>query len=218
VDSNGKIDEAAEGENGTESNGAETKSKTKKKKKKKNLSDSSIESNGEINDVAVTEKANGDVGNEDLLSFDETVISNLQKQFEKVAAEAGMPRTPVNIAVTKKRKRAKSADKLATVGNGDSVVGKSGEKSVKKVRFSMKNNLVWKPQTPLPPQSLRLPPSATPRGSALKKGVPPGPIKESPPTVKRIKAKGSSVKKARKGLKSVSPAVKRLRKLQSLSV
>ncbi|KAJ7542451.1 hypothetical protein O6H91_10G107300 [Diphasiastrum complanatum] len=53
------------------------------------------------------------------------------------------------------------------------------EKKVKKVRFSLKHNLAWKPKSPLPPQSLRLPPSSTPRGSALKKGVPPGPIKAS---------------------------------------
>ncbi|KAJ6817175.1 ribosomal RNA processing protein 1-like protein [Iris pallida] len=196
----------------------ETETKSKVKKKKNVLSSSAVESNGEIivsnggtktkskdkknkkkTPGSAAESAAGDLmSNDEVLAFDETVISNLQKQFEKVAAEAGMasPATPVNVTVTKKRKRVKSADSKV---NGVSTAEKSeGGKSVKKVRFSMKNNLVWKPQTPLPPQSLRLPPSATPRGSALKKGVPPGPVKGSPATVKKIKAKGSSVKKVRK--------------------
>ncbi|KAJ6797264.1 ribosomal RNA processing protein 1-like protein [Iris pallida] len=196
----------------------ETETKSKMKKKKNVLSSSAVESNGEIivsnggtktkskdkknkkkTPGSPAESAAGDLmSNDEVLAFDETVISNLQKQFEKVAAEAGMasPATPVNVTVTKKRKRVKSADSKV---NGVSAAEKSeGGKSVKKVRFSMKNNLVWKPQTPLPPQSLRLPPSATPRGSALKKGVPPGPVKGSPATVKKIKAKGSSVKKVRK--------------------
>ncbi|KAH7332177.1 hypothetical protein KP509_20G073500 [Ceratopteris richardii] len=47
---------------------------------------------------------------------------------------------------------------------------------VKRVRFALKKNLVWTPSTPLPAENIRMPPSATPRGSALKKGVPPGPI------------------------------------------
>lgn len=162
----------------------------------------------------------------DVVSFDEMVMSNLQKQFEKVAAEAGLAiigpgpgATPV--ATLKKRKKAKSADVQASKTNGSpgrTATVKNGDSSVKRVRFSLKNNLVWKPHSPLPPQSLRLPPSATPRGSALKKGVLPGPIKESPPTVKKAKMKANSVKKARKSTKSISPAVKRLRKLQSLSV
>lgn len=59
--------------------------------------------------------------------------------------------------------------------NGASIENMSVKKA-KKVHFSLKHNLVWRPSTPLPPHSLRVPPSATPRGSALKKGVPPGPI------------------------------------------
>ncbi|XP_010265401.1 PREDICTED: ribosomal RNA processing protein 1 homolog B [Nelumbo nucifera] len=169
---------------------------------------------------------------ENLIPLSESLISNLQVQFEKVAAEVGMgedgisaygsPTSPVD-SVSKKRKRSKNVDgqvsNSADLSNqGGSAAGKSVEKSAKKVRFSMKNNLVWKPHNPLPPQSLRLPPSATPRGSALKKGIPPGPIREIPSTTKKLKKRASSVKKARKGPKSVSPAIKRLRKLQSLSV
>lgn len=64
--------------------------------------------------------------------------------------------------------------------NGSTSVtgGLNGNSSgkVKRVRFALKKNLVWTPSSPLPPESVRVPPSATPRGSALKKGVPPGPI------------------------------------------
>ena len=114
----------------------------------------------------------------------------------------------------KKRKRTKSLKGKASQDSADldgeeSAVAKSGEKSTKKVRFSMINNLVWKPHNPLPPQSLRLPPSATPRGSALKKGVPPGPIREMPLPTKKPK-----LKRARKAIKGVAP-VKRLKKLKS---
>ncbi|ONK77390.1 uncharacterized protein A4U43_C02F6040 [Asparagus officinalis] len=211
----GKLEDAVNGENSLENNSLETKSKTKKKKKKKDFSDSASESNGVSGDATVEQDVdNGDeMGSDDLVNFDENVISNLQKQFEKVAAEAGLDLSTTPVAERKKRKRAKSASKLASVNNEE-----NEEKSVKKVRFSMKNNLVWKPQTPLPPQSLRLPPSATPRGSALKKGVLPGPIRETPPTTKRINAKGSSVKKGRKCLKGVSPSAKKILKLQNFSV
>ncbi|XP_031480575.1 uncharacterized protein LOC116250783 [Nymphaea colorata] len=200
------------------------------------------------------------------IQLDKTVISNLQKQFEKVAAEVGMSLdTPTELATpnsqahatSKKRKRGKSVNGVVgqiphlseqgslssspdslvgalskkrkrskSVGedvNGSpvsqgistSATGKSGDKSAKKVRFAMKNNLIWKPHSPLPPQSLRLPPSATPRGSALKKGIPPGPIrvvKESPKS-KKVKQRSSSLKKSRKVPKSVSPSVKRIWKL-----
>ncbi|KAE8793109.1 hypothetical protein D1007_32319 [Hordeum vulgare] len=140
--------------------------------------------------------------------------------FEKAAAEAGMPVTPVTAIVAKKRKRSKSADRSSESSGGDvgskgNVPAQDGDKSGKKVRFSMKSNLVWNPPTPLPPQCLRLPPSATPRGSALKSGVRPGPIKESSTQVKKAKAKAKSAKKVLK--KSPSSAVKRLRKLQTFS-
>ncbi|KAG1364470.1 ribosomal RNA processing protein 1 [Cocos nucifera] len=209
------------------SSGTEKKGKSKNKK--------SLDSNTETNDAEQFTEYNNVVNGDatethDLINFDECVISSLQKQFEKAAAEAGMandnerlsalPASLVTNAMPKKRKRAKSADRKTTASGSDadggSIAGESRVKSVKKVRFSMNNNLVWKPQSPLPPQSLRLPPSVTPRGSALKKGIPPGPIKETPPKVKKIKVKADSVKKVRKR-SAVSSAVKHLLKLQSLS-
>ncbi|KAG9456373.1 hypothetical protein H6P81_000881 [Aristolochia fimbriata] len=180
---------------------------SKKNKKRKKASKQVLENGGEKVD-------NGDEPNDSLtdngnpITLDESVISNLQKQFEKAAAEAGMdmdaifvpmPTGPVNATSSKKRRRAKSMDgtdgKQASAQQSDdeveggNEVGKSGDKSSKKVRFAMKKNLVWKPHSPLPPQSLRLPPSATPRGSALKKGVPPGPISENPAVKKKMKQK-----------------------------
>ncbi|XP_026404108.1 ribosomal RNA processing protein 1 homolog B-like isoform X3 [Papaver somniferum] len=162
-----------------------------------------------------------------IIDFNETVISNLQMQFEKVAAEVGMdlidtssevlPTLPINGTVSKKRKRARSADRMSSLGkdvSGGGLTEKSGEKSAKKVRFSMKSNIVWKPQTPLPPQSLRLPPSATPRGSALKKGLSPGPIRESALVPKMVNQRPSTVKKVRKSPKGAAPTVKRLRKMR----
>ncbi|XP_030943938.1 ribosomal RNA processing protein 1 homolog [Quercus lobata] len=218
------------------------KTSTKKKKKQKNeISDMIIENGptGVENENVVI--ANGDnsvdeiVSDGSLIEFNESVISNLQMQFEKVAAEAGLendvasarnlPKIKVNGTVSKKRKRTKSMDgkqsqnhELNTEGDAEGgMTAKSGEKSAKKVRFSMKNNLVWKPQSPLPPQSVRIPPSVTPRGSALKKGVPPGPIREMLPATKMMKKRAVAVKKVRKGKKSISPAAKRVKKLKSRS-
>ena len=182
--------------------------------------ENAIIANGDIssNGMTVTDETN--------LIFNESVISNLQMQFEKVAAEVALdkdglgsydsPEITVRTTVSKKRKRARSADgrdtsNLSKTGGED---GKNIEKSAKRVRFSMKNNLVWKPHSPLPPQNLRLPPSVTPRGSALKKGIPPGPIREMPLVTRKMKQK----KKGRKGVKAISPAIKRLRKLQTRSV
>ncbi|XP_050259600.1 uncharacterized protein LOC126704611 [Quercus robur] len=218
------------------------KTSTKKKKKQKNeISDMIIENGptGVENENVVI--ANGDnsvdeiVSDGSLIEFNESVISNLQMQFEKVAAEAGLEndvasarnlaKIKVNGTVSKKRKRTKSMDgkqsqnhELNTEGDAEGgMTAKSGEKSAKKVRFSMKNNLVWKPQSPLPPQSVRIPPSVTPRGSALKKGVPPGPIREMLPATKMMKKRAVAVKKVRKGKKSISPAAKRVKKLKSRS-
>lgn len=194
------------------------KIKMSKKKKKNESSDSDKEkssTNKENKDVVL---ANGSkeqiVGDGDLIPINETVISNLQQQFEKIAAEAGLEsdvpsscdlrKVTVSSTVSKKRKRGKSIDRLQQSGEGDAEGGgtaMTGEKSAKKVRFSMKNNLIWKPQSPLPPQSLRLPPSVTPRGSALKKGVPPGPIREIPTQPKKKKVRAVTVKKARKAIK-----------------
>ncbi|KAL0552115.1 hypothetical protein IC582_011212 [Cucumis melo] len=162
-----------------------------------------------------------------MITFDETVISNLQMQFEKVAAEADFGDSIVSPVIStngsvKKRKRAKNVDELqkhdvalpSEAQAEGNTAAKSEEKSVKKVRFSMKNNLVWKPHNPLPPESLRLPPSVTPRGSALKKGIPPGPILEFPATTKRTKRRAVSMR-TKKGVRSLP--VKRLKKLKSKS-
>uniref|UniRef100_J3M287 Uncharacterized protein n=2 Tax=Oryza brachyantha TaxID=4533 RepID=J3M287_ORYBR len=198
--------------------------KEKKKKKKVEVVDGGDVAEHSTDAPAKEDQQMGD--GTDAITFDETLMSNLQKQFEKAAAEAGMVNgggdssvSPVSSKAAKKRKRAKSADRLAASDGDDgssesNAISQDGEKSGKKVRFSMKNNLVWKPHNPLPPQCLRLPPSATPRGSALKKGVQPGPIKETPTPLKKTKPKAKSAKKV---LKKPSSAVKRLRKLQNFS-
>ncbi|CAN4114673.1 unnamed protein product [Withania somnifera] len=214
-------------ENGT--NELESNKRGKKKKKKRGFSDnlSTVEniSSGDKEENMIT--TNGDSSNYELvtenkLTFNEDMISNLQMQFEKVAAEVASDEyndsshTPT-ISVKKKKKRGKIVEGMEfciPVVSGEGDVGtKSAEKSSKKVRFAMKNNLVWKPNSPMPSQDLRLPPTLTPRGSALKKGVPPGPIRETPPSMKKMKQK----KKGRKILRTVSPAMKRLKRLKAMS-
>lgn len=211
-----------------ESNGAGHGKMNKSKMQNKKIVDSFAEDNGAeatIRDsgaIANTENSILDSSDSnDMISFDDTLLSNLQIQFEKVAAEAGMASGSI-AKVSKKRKRAMNTNNKHVFLNSENVdggieAGKNAEMNIKKVRFSMNKNLIWKPQNPLPPQNLRLPPSVTPRGSALKKGLSPGPIRESPPTVKKIKVKGSSVKKGRKNLKTVSPAVRSFRLLQGFS-
>lgn len=210
------------------------KEKKKKKNKKGNAAD---DLNGEIVDDGNKNVVNENGGNsnveqveESAVVLNESVISNLQKQFEKVAAEAGLDDSVASVCVTpeatgivsKKRKRTKNSNSKGKTsqdfvlnggGADESAVAKSGEKSSKKVRFSMKNNLVWKPHSPLPPQSVRIPPSVTPRGSALKKGVPPGPVREMPLQAKKMKAK-----KGRRTIIGGVPSVKRLKKLKSRSM
>lgn len=208
--------------------------KKKKKKKAKEGSDSQKHQMVKENDNGNVIIANGESASNGIISdgndvtFSELFKSNLQMEFQKVADEEGLDKDGEsslpdlstvaisNVKVPRKRKRVRSADAReshnADLSEQGGTAMKSGEKSAKKVRFSIKNNLVWKPQSPLPPQSLRIPPSVTPRGSALKKGVPPGPIREMPPAVKRVKKK-----KVRKVMKTTSPAIKRLRKLQTLS-
>ncbi|KAL8216917.1 hypothetical protein R6Q57_023754 [Mikania cordata] len=218
------------------------KSSKKKKKKKKEKEEAKLglcsekHESGKENDngnmiVSNVESASSDTTSDvNDITFTELFKSNLQKEFEKLAKEDGLDKdgesslheemSTISISSSKalkKRKRAKgveireSYNADATEQGGTTM--KSGEKSTKKVRFS-KNNLVWKPQSPLPPQSVRIPPSVTPRGSALKKGVPPGPIREMPPAVKKVKKKKTKVRKV---MKTTSPAMKRLRKLQTLS-
>lgn len=208
---------------------AKKEKKSKKKKNKKNdASDLSSEMNSAENGDENAANVNGE-NSVDEVVLTESVISNLQKQFEKVAAEAGLEdgvaslcATPKAVGdVSKKRKRTKNSKGKTSQDfdlNGgdaeDSAVAKSGDKSSKKVRFSMKNNLVWKPHSPLPPQSLRIPPSVTPRGSALKQGVPPGPIREMPLQNKKAKLK----KAGRRTIVGVVPSVRRMKKLRSLSM
>ncbi|PWA53890.1 hypothetical protein CTI12_AA438560 [Artemisia annua] len=207
-------------------NGGDGEKKSKKKKKNKKNKAVKEGSGSDSQDCEMKENENGNVvkdngiisdGND--VSFTELFKSNLQMEFEKVADEEGLDKDgepTITVTKPKKRKRVRSADARESQSTDVTEQGgtamKSGEKSAKKVRFSIKNNLVWKPQSPLPPQSLRIPPSSTPRGSALKKGVPPGPIREMPPAGKRVKKK-----KVRKVMKTTSPAIKRLRKLQTLS-
>lgn len=149
-------------------------------------------------------------------SVDETMISDLREEFEKIASEMGPVRDEVAsvceeaepVPVAKKNKKRKRENKGVVVEQGatvnrdaaeTSLPGPSSEKSSKRVRFAMKNNLVWKPHCPLPPQDLRLPPSATPRGSALKKGIPAGPVRESPSRKTKKKVKPNK----RKGVKTI---------------
>ncbi|KAK4747370.1 hypothetical protein SAY87_026407 [Trapa incisa] len=165
--------------------------------------------------------------------FDDLLLSNISIQFDKVAAEVGLSEgvesacdsleASVNHGSLKKRKRGKAKDgqhsqalEVVYPEDDDGVLtAKSGDKSVKKVRFSMKNNLVWKPHTPLPPQSVRIPPSVTPRGSALKKGLSPGPIVETPSSSNKAKQRSHAVRKIKKKtIRSPSPAAKRVKKLK----
>lgn len=217
-----------------------SKKSSKKKKKKKGANEGldgekqETEKENDNGNMMITNEesaSNGVTGNTNDISFTELFKSNLQKEFEKVAEEEGLDKdgesslheelstiTISSSKVSKKRKRAKSVEARESQNTNnleqEGSALKTGEKSKKKVRFS-KNNLVWKPQSPLPPQSLRIPPSVTPRGSALKKGVPPGPIREMAPAVKKVKKKKKT--KVRKVMKTTSPAMKRLRKLQTLS-
>ncbi|XP_071709403.1 uncharacterized protein [Rutidosis leptorrhynchoides] len=225
----------------SENIGEGSKNLSKKKKKKKNKvvkEDVDSEDHGmtKENDDGNVIVANGEsvsngiISNGNDVTFTELFKSNLQMEFEKIADEEGMDKhiesslqdstTSTNTKVPKKRKRMRSGDASesnhAETHEQGGTAMKSGEKSSKRVKFSMKNNLVWKPQTPLPPQSLRIPPSVTPRGSALKKGVLPGPVREMPPAGgKRVMKKKK--KKLRKVMKTTSPAIKRLRSLQTLS-
>lgn len=221
----------------TDDNGKKKAKKAKKSKKAKTttngISDLVSENSPMNKDNENIVVANGENSNNEqisdgnMITFDESVISNLQMQFERVAAEANFGDNVVSSVISvngsvKKRKRAKNVDGQQTqdvvlpsqVDAEENTAAKGGEKSVKKVRFSMKNNLVWKPHNPLPPESLRLPPTVTPRGSALKKGIPPGPILEFTATTKRTKRRAVAMR-AKKGVRSLP--VKRLKKSKSKS-
>ncbi|KAI3522822.1 hypothetical protein L1887_00873 [Cichorium endivia] len=207
-----------------------SKKSSKKKKKKKTPSNSqkhkATKENNNDN-VMIPNGDNGVTSNGNDITFTDLFKANLQMEFEKVAEEEGLQKdgessiihdtSPITTTkVPKKRKRVKNGDVKESQNTNNeqenTAMKSGGDKSEKRVRFSIKNNLVWKPQSPLPPQSLRIPPSVTPRGSALKKGVPPGPIREMPSVGKKAKKK-----KVRKVMKTTSPAIKRLRKLQTLT-
>ncbi|KAG7555953.1 Nucleolar Nop52 [Arabidopsis suecica] len=163
-----------------------------------------------------------DLGNKDE-AFDETMISDLRQEFEKIASEMSPSKSevasvcevaePVSISKkSKKRKRENKGEEQVTIVNRDaaetSLAGPSSEKSSKRVRFAMKNNLVWKPHCPLPPQDLRCPPSATPRGSALKQGIPAGPVRELASQSRKTKKKVKPA--ARRGVKTIKNLKKKL--------
>lgn len=204
----------------------------KKKRKKKSMENGADKNHENVNvDMPI------DSTNEpDSPKFSDATLSNLQKQFEMIAAESGMergvsssldsPTLQENGETTKKRKRGKKKKANGKMPADSNVAGEpdadddenngtTAEKSTKKVKFSMRHNLVWNPSNPLPPQSIRIPPSVTPRGSALKKGVPPGPVREFSSSSKKGKKKASTSKK--KAAKSKSPAIKRIKKLKSMS-
>jgi ribosomal RNA-processing protein 1 len=171
-----------------------------------------------------------DLGKKDE-AFDETMISDLRQEFEKIASEMGPLKDEVAsvceeeaepVSVAKKSKKRKRENK-GVEGSGavkrdvaeTSFAAASSEKSSKRVRFAMKNNVVWKPHCPLPPQDLRLPPSATPRGSALKKGVPAGPVwvseevPDGPVRVSPRKTKKKVKPNPRRGVKTIKSLKKK---------
>ncbi|KAM7273822.1 hypothetical protein ACFE04_028486 [Oxalis oulophora] len=227
---NGEVLKKCENANNVAAENAKKSKKKKKKNKNKKEKDVVTNLNGgdglSSNDNPENKTDSGvnstdeQIADENLITLNDNIKANLQMQFEKVAAEIGTdnnipsacdePETQINGAVSKKRKRTKTKDGRKTQNSEpadqetaeNGIAAKSADQSVKKVRFSMKNNIIWKPQTPLPPQSVRLPPSVTPRGSALKKGVSPGPIRVSPVVARKPK-KARTVKKARKVVKSV---------------
>lgn len=171
-------------------------------------------------DTTKEEDVSDQRSHDDFVELGDPVISDLEREFEKVATELEDCTSPLPSLVfsvsplssgSQKRKRVMSVGKAITANlsalddheNEESVSAicfherisakkKIGDKSVKKVTFSLKHNLIWKPSSPLPPYSLRVPSSARPRGSALKKGVPPGPIciiKQSPSPKKIVSKK-----------------------------
>ncbi|KAK4415317.1 Ribosomal RNA processing protein 1B [Sesamum alatum] len=222
-------------ENGIDRDDNKAKKKKKKKKKAKRKDENGASDLNSDSSIAhANSLIDGLESDGSAVALNESVISNLQKQFEKIAAEAGSycdedldsSDTPLisvkDRMLRNKRKKTKTADmkesdNVDTNCAGDVRVDattKNVEKSAKKVRFSMKNNLVWKPQNPLPPESLRLPPSLTPRGSALKKGVPPGPIIVTQSVKKKMKQR----KKAKKRLSGATSMMLLGKRIQTQSV
>ncbi|MCO5546886.1 hypothetical protein L7F22_000323 [Adiantum nelumboides] len=136
------------------------------------------------------------------LGTDDSVVSKLEQQFDMLADAPHIEMSKgVSLQDTGKRKRKRLTSTESDVERDQTLVFAGGEETtpaavkagsssgkVKRVRFALKKNLVWTPSTPLPAENVRVPPSATPRGSALKKGVPPGPtISETASTLKQRK-------------------------------
>ncbi|CAN1161258.1 Protein REBELOTE [Linum perenne] len=112
--------------------------KKKKNKKRKKLENG--EHDGEILSgvVQTGENSSNEKMSEvsdDVMSFDNDVMTNLQMQFEKVAAEAGSPleisEVKSNGHLSKKRKRSKGKGLKQSEELGDET-GKSGDKSAQK--------------------------------------------------------------------------------------
>ncbi|CAI0387241.1 unnamed protein product [Linum tenue] len=211
-----------------DNDGKDDKKKRKNKKNKREKQEDGGEKVANGDNVSSDEKCNGLESN--AITFDDAVIANLQKQFEGVAAEVSIDdgvgsslelvEVKGNGLLTKKRKKRTKTKDVKQSGNADDkdqgdAAAKSEDKSVKKVRFAMKNNLVWKPHNPLPPESLRIPPSSTPRGSALKKGIPPGPIREMPSAANNARKRAKSLKIGVKARRGVPPTVRHLKKRRS---
>ncbi|XP_051141994.1 uncharacterized protein LOC127258944 [Andrographis paniculata] len=173
--------------------------KKKMKPKKKSDDDDSDRVNGDGN-VRLISSFEDEIDGEAALSLNQDVISNLREHFDKFGAEIGTETDEdsdsdsdsFESSLKNSKQKRMDSDHCCPNENGMTT---SSDKSVKRVRFSMKSNLIWKPQNPLPPESLRLPPSVMPRGSALKKGVLPGPVVEIPDVEKKVKQKKGKKKK-----------------------
>lgn len=139
------------------------------------ISEIHVESTSQVGYVVNDENSTKDVmETQEMIDFNECVLPDQQRQFEEL----------VECGICHDQHIGSPAMKTVSANvneNGEITSGKCA----KRVKFSMMSNLVWKPNNPMPPQSLRLPPSVAPNGSALKQGVPPGPIRETTPTVKK---------------------------------
>ncbi|CAK9253745.1 unnamed protein product [Sphagnum jensenii] len=170
----------------------DTEGLSKKKRKVKDVGIGFQQTGEEIRDSSLVRGSESSVD----ISIDGAVISNLEQKFalindqESFESKFGSFLSPFNTGSKKKRKRGKKGEESEPSSGAEVMqllpsqvdtpaTGRNSSAKKKKVRFMLKNNLVWK-QGPLPPQSMRTPPAATPRGSALKKGALPGPIHSSP--------------------------------------
>ncbi|XP_011070182.1 uncharacterized protein LOC105155897 [Sesamum indicum] len=204
--------------------GVDRDDKKAKKKKKNKLKRKDEKGASDLNTKSFTARGNSLIDDPEsdgsAAALNGSVISNLQKQFVKVATEAGSysgedldsSDTPLisvkaNRMLTNKRKKAKTADMVES-GNMDT----DGAEMLKLLPLQRIRRR--KPQNPLPRESLRLPPSLTPRGSALQKWGPPGPIIETQSVKKKMKPK----KKAKKRLSGATSMMLLRKRIQTQSV